>query len=295
VAGAVFVALFSLTFIALPAVRVSRKRLGLPQRSVSKQAVTTLDDFLERHGHRGTLATRLSTADISMAPGEFVALVLAATVVLGFAGLVVAGPLVALVLAVLVVLLARTIVSRKANKRQATFADQLPDVLQLVTSSLRAGHGMTQALDAVAEEAEEPARSEFTHVLVETRLGRDLTDSLRNLASRMNSVDLDWVASAIDIHRETGGNLSEILTTVANTIRERQRMRRQIRTLTAEGRMSARVLTALPLLLALWQWRVHPESFDVLTHGGGLVLSALAAVLMVLGWFWINRLVRIKM
>ena len=136
---------------------------------------------------------------------------------------------------------------RTKAKRQAAFADQLPDVLQLVTTALRSGYGLTQALDSVAEEAEEPARSEFAHVLVEARLGRDLSEAMRALAQRMESEDLEWVVAAIDINRDTGGNLSEILNTVSATIRERQRMARQVRTLTAEGRLSARILTVLPL------------------------------------------------
>ena len=117
---------------------------------------------------------------------------------------------------------------RTKAKRQAAFADQLPDVLQLVTTALRSGYGLTQALDSVAEEAEEPARSEFAHVLVESRLGRDLSEAMRALAQRMESEDLEWVVAAIDINRDTGGNLSEILNTVSATIRERQRMARQV-------------------------------------------------------------------
>ena len=106
-------------------------------------------------------------------------------------------------------------------KRQAAFADQLPDVLQLVTTALRSGYGITHAIESVSEEAEEPARSEFGHVLLEVRMGRDLSDSMRVLAERMQSKDLGWVVSAIEINRGPGGNLSEILQTVSTTIRAR--------------------------------------------------------------------------
>ena len=92
---------------------------------------------------------------------------------------------------------------------------------------------------------------------------------MRALARRMESKDLEWVVAAIDINRDTGGNLSEILNTVSATIRERQRMARHVATLTAEGRMSARILTVLPLLMALWQWRANPDNFALLTHGAG--------------------------
>ncbi|MBG7605576.1 MAG: type II secretion system F family protein, partial [Actinobacteria bacterium] len=174
---------------------------------------------------------------------------------------------------------------------QAAFADQLPDVLQLVTTALRSGYGITQAVESVAEEAEEPARSEFAHVLLQVRLGRDLSDSMRDLAERMESKDLDWVVSAIDINRETGGNLSEILDTVSTTIRERGRVARQVRTLTAEGRLSARILSGLPLLMLVWQWRVNPDNFALLTQGAGLIALVFAGILMVLGTLWIRKIV----
>ena len=180
---------------------------------------------------------------------------------------------------------------RNKVKRQTAFADQLPDVLQLVTTALRSGYGITQALDSVAEDAEEPACSEFAHVLVEARMGRDLSDSMRALAQRMASTDLEWVVSAIDINRETGGNLSEILQTVSTTIRDRQQMARHVRTLTAEGRLSARILTLLPFLMLFWQWRVNPDNIALLTEGIGLVALVVAGILMVVGTVWIRKIV----
>ena len=135
------------------------------------------------------------------------------------------------------------------RKRRAAFEAQLPDVLQLLITSLRSGYGLQQALDAVVSEADEPARTEFLHVLAEARMGRDLIESLRSLAQRMQSVDLEWVTAAIDINRETGSNLGEVLEKVGATIRERQQVRRQIRTLTAEGRLSAVVITGMPVAL----------------------------------------------
>jgi tight adherence protein B len=143
----------------------------------------------------------------------------------------------------------------------------------------------------VAEEAEEPARTEFAHVLVEARLGRDLSESMHALAQRMDSKDLDWVVSAIDINRETGGNLSEILNTVSATIRDRQRMARHVRTLTAEGVFSARILTAMPFLMALLQWRSNPKMFVLLTQVPGVFAVIVGGILMIIGWFWLRRLV----
>jgi len=290
-----FLGLFAVGLLLFPRARVSKARLGIDKpRSMSEmgtRAISAVEVALDRGGKRAELSNALVVADISMKPAEFVATVAVVAIVAGLVGLLIGGPVLAVVAALTVCLVVRMYVSRTTAKRQAAFADQLPDVLQLVTTALRSGYGLTQALDSVAEDAEEPARSEFAHVLVESRLGRDLSDAMRALARRMNNEDLEWVVAAIDINRDTGGNLSEILNQVGSTIRERQRMARQVRTLTAEGRLSARILTVLPLLMALWQWRVNPDNFALLTHGGGLVALIICALLMVAGTIWIRKIV----
>ncbi len=135
----------------------------------------------------------------------------------------------------------------------------MPDTLQLLTSTLRSGYGLLQALDSVAQEAAEPARTEFRRVLLEIRVGRDLSAALRALSDRMRSQDFAWVVGAIEINREIGGDLAAVLDSTAETIRERQRVHRQVRALTAEGRLSGYILTALPVVVAL-AMRVHqPE------------------------------------
>jgi tight adherence protein B len=286
----VFGSLMAIILLVWPRRRVSRARLGIRQpKRVSELGQRTLS-MLEEIGRRGDLATHLSVADIGTKPGEFLALVAAAALVVGCVGLFLGGPLLAVALATAVCWGVRFYVRHKKAKRQQAFADQLPDVLQLVTTALRSGYGIMQALDAVAEETEEPARSEFAHVLVESRLGRDLSESMRALAERMASVDMEWVVGALDINRDTGSNLSEVLGQVSITIRERQGMAREVRTLTAEGRLSARILTAMPFVMALWQWRVNP-SFGTLFHGAGLTALAVAGALMLVGWLWIRHIV----
>ncbi|HEY4609808.1 MAG TPA: VWA domain-containing protein, partial [Ilumatobacteraceae bacterium] len=212
-AAGLFLSLFLLGLLFFPRNKVSKARLGIDKpRSVSemgKRTVAAVDDALERHGKRAEFATSLSVADISMQPGEFVGAVAAVALVAGLVGLMLGGPLVGLLVAAAVCFGVRAYVGRTKAKRRAAFAEQLPDVLQLVTTALRSGFGLTQALDSIAEEAEEPARSEFAHVLVEARLGRDLSEGMRALALRMQSEDLEWVVAAIDINRDTGGNLSE--------------------------------------------------------------------------------------
>jgi tight adherence protein B len=293
--GGLFAGLFLLGLLLFPQYRVSRARLGVDQpRRVSDFGVRTMsavDEALERRGRRADLANTLAAADISMKPAEFTAIVVVVAVVLGFVGLAASGPVTGVIVSVGFALAVRFYVRYTKVKRQAAFADQLPDVLQLVTTALRSGFGITQALESVTEEAEEPARSEFAHVLVEVRLGRDMSEALNALALRMESKDLQWVVGAIDINRETGGNLSEVLSTVGATTRERGRMAREVRTLTAEGRLSARILIAFPILMALWQWKTNPDNFDLLLHGSGLVALIIAGVLMVVGAVWVNRVV----
>jgi tight adherence protein B len=186
-------------------------------------------------------------------------------------------------------------VSSKANKRRRAFGEQLPDLLQMMVSSLRAGYGLPQAIDAVANQAAEPGRTELHRVLLESRIGRDPTEALQAVADRMQSRDFNWVVAAIDINREVGGELALVLDNVAETVRERHRMGRQIRTLTAEGRLSAYVLTALPLLLTLIIKLTNPNYFDPLRKSPGPTLIIVAAVLMITGWVWMRNLIKSQM
>ena len=288
---AVFGSLVALVLLAWPRQRVSRARLGIQQpKRMSEMGQRTISMF-EEMARKGDLATNLTVADIGIKPGEFVALVAGIAAVVGVVGLLVGGPVLAMILAVVVCLGAQLYVQHKKAKRRKAFADQVPDLLQLITTSLRSGYGITQALTSVAEEADEPARSEFAHVLTEARLGRDLSESLRALAVRMDNVDLEWMTGAIDINRDTGGNISETLGQVSLTVRDRERMHRQVLTLTAEGRLSARILIALPFVMSLIQWRTNPEAFALLFQGIGMVALICGAVSMLIGWFWVRRLV----
>ena len=294
-AAAVFLGLFLLGWLLFPRERVSKARLGTAKpRSMSEigtRTVSAIDEALERYGRRADLGETLAVADISMKPAEFVATVTLVAVVAGSVGLLLGGLLTAALVATMLCLAVTFYVQRAKSKRQAAFAEQLPEVLQLVTTSLRSGYGLIQALESVAEDAEEPARSEFAHVLVEARMGRDLTESMNALARRMGSKDLEWLVGAIDINRETGGNLSEVLESVSTTIRERGRIARQVRTLTAEGRLSARILIAMPLLMLGFQRMTSPDNFELLTYGIGLTALMVAGILLIVGIVWINRIV----
>ena len=163
-----------------------------------------------------------------------------------------------------------------------------------MASSLRAGHSFLQALDTIAREIAAPANVEFQRLVAEIRLGRPAEDALESLADRVGSSDFRWAVLAVNIQREVGGNLAEILDNVSDTLRERATMRRQIRVLTAEGRLSAWVLAILPFAIAIYMFAVNPDYISLLfTTQIGLFMLGTAGVLMVLGILWMRKIVDI--
>ena len=153
---------------------------------------------------------------------------------------------------------------KAGRKRQKAFMAQLPDTLQLLSSTLKAGYSFLQGVEAVSQEVEDPMGGELRRIVTEAQLGRPLEDAMDASAERMDSPDFAWAVMAVKIQREVGGNLSELLLTVAETMTERERLRRDVATLTAEGKMSAIVLGALPILLGLAMWAINPEYINTL-------------------------------
>ena len=251
--------------------------------------------FAESRGFSERLDAELEAAGVSVRSGEFVVLSVVGVLVGGVLGAaLLRNPLLALLTAAICGL-APTVALRYAlKKRTEKMREQLPEVLTIMASSLRAGHSFMQALDAVAREIPQPAAAEFQRVVAEIRLGRATDDALEALAERVGSGDFRWAVLAVNIQREVGGNLAEILDNVADTLRERAQMRRQIRVLTAEGRLSAYVLIGLPIAIGLYMFAVNPEYISLLvTTKLGLFMSGTALVLMVLGAFWMRKIVDI--
>jgi len=289
--AAFFVGFASLCFMAFPGRRVSKERLGIERERLSLSK--SMDAFLDRRGKRQALANALNVAGIETEPGLFALRIVLATVVLAIVGLLF-GPAFALIGLVAPVIVTLMVVRSKGRKRREAFAAQLPDVLQLLITSLRSGHSLPQAFDALVVEAEEPARSEFDRMLAETRIGVEFHTAMRATAQRMASADLDWIASAVEINRDAGGNLAEVLSNVNGTVRGRFRLRRQIRTLSAEGRISAKVLTGLPVAIFVVRSIVDRSFRDVMFHGFGPLLLAYGGVSLMLGWLVVSRMVRVK-
>lgn len=182
----------------------------------------------------------------------------------------------------------------KASQRIKKFHEQLPDTLQLIGGSLKAGYSFNQALGMVQDETKPPISDEFKRVLSEIRMGSPEKDALDNMAKRINSEHLDWTVMAINVQREVGGNLAEVMDIIASTIRERDRVMNQIKALTAEGRISAYILIALPIVVGMILSILNREYVSLLvTTKLGLIIIAIAFTLMVIGSVWIIKIVRV--
>ncbi|WP_153505630.1 type II secretion system F family protein [Cumulibacter manganitolerans] len=257
-------------------------------------ATSAIDKLLRRRGAAGAAAA-LEQAGLKTQPKDFALLVVAGALAAVAVGTVLSGLILGLLLGLLAPVGAKVMLGLLARKRQHAFADQLDDSLQLMASSLRAGHSLLQALDSVSREAEEPTAGEFARIVNETRVGRPLAPALEEAAARMDSQDFLWVAQAIAINREVGGNLAEVLDGVGNTIRERNQIRRQVKALSAEGKMSAFVLLALPFgvtgFLSVSNPAYLAKFFQSLT---GYILIVVAIIMLIVGALWLRKVVSFK-
>ncbi|MFD2092077.1 type II secretion system F family protein [Blastococcus deserti] len=302
--AAVAAALLLLALIVLPAgpARVPLNRLDpsvAPSTSTlagaGAAAGAAVEKVLVKRGRLASGAAALERAGMSMSFPDFVLVVALATIVGGGLGVVLGGLLPGLVLLVGVPFGARLFLRFRAARRQAAFADQLDDSLQLMAGSLRAGHSLLRAVDSVASEADAPTSEEFARIVNETRVGRDLNDALDEVAERMGSDDFTWVAQAIAIHREVGGNLAEVLDAVGHTIRERNAIRRQVKALSAEGKLSAIVLMALPFGVFGFISLSNPAYVAKFTQSvAGYGMLAAAVVMLLVGGLWLKSTVKIK-
>ena len=183
----------------------------------------------------------------------------------------------------------------RQSRRRKAFNASLPDTLQLMSGSLAAGLSLAQSVDTIVREGVEPIGSEFRRVLVETRLGVSLEDAFEGVAERFDSKDFAWVVMAIKIQRQVGGNLAELLETVASTMREREYMRRQVDALAAEGKLSAMVLGGLPPLFLLYLVVANRDYvMPLFTEPLGWLMLLGAGMLLSVGVFWMSRLIKVE-
>jgi tight adherence protein B len=189
----------------------------------------------------------------------------------------------------------RSLIRRKLERRRKLFAEQLPDNLQVLASALRAGHSFVGALSVVVDDAAEPSRTEFQRVVADEQLGVQLEDAIRAVVRRMDNIDLEQVALVAALQRQTGGSMAEVLERVTETVRERFELRRMVQTLTAQGRMSRWIVSALPVVLLLAISALNPGyTAPLFTTTGGRIALAFSAAMVVTGSYVIKRIVDIK-
>jgi tight adherence protein B len=269
-----------------------------------KRRSTPLTDWLNRRVERSTLGDRisqeLSRADLKLRPGEFIALVVITIIVMAGVGYVIGqySVVTAIIGAIIGGFLPRFYVKRQQNKRLIRFNEQLSDMLNLMVNGLRAGYSTMQAMEAVSKELPSPISDEFHRVVQEMQLGITMEKALDNLLKRIPSDDLDLVITAINVQREVGGNLAEILDTISFTIRERVRIKGEIRVLTTQVMYSGKFLSLLPLILIGVLYLLNrdyimtffkPESVPC-----GYIALGVAAILIISGYFTMTKLADIE-
>jgi tight adherence protein B len=301
--GLVFVGLIALLWLAsrgkaaevpdLPFAPPNGQKKGLLAKLGSR--ASNLRDRLGGEEKQSRLDQDLDRAGLGLRPGEFIIIQATATVGGVVGGLVVGGPIGAVALGIIGAVTPKAVLRRVTKRRRDAFADQLEGTLQIIAGSIRSGYGLAQATATVAKESPAPTSEEFGRVSVENRLGRPVEDAMRAMATRLENEDLEWVVEAIEIQHEVGGNLAEVLDTVTGTIRDRNNIRRQVKALSAEGRVSAIILLALPFAVAGLIAVVTPDYLTELFETTiGKVMMGVAAVLMALGALWIKKLVRVE-
>jgi tight adherence protein B len=281
----------------VPLTRLDPGAAPAPSRlaSATEDAAALADRVLRRLNRTDHLQAALERAGMKVRPAELLVGTAASALGAGAVGLLLGGVPLGLLLAAAAPAGAVALVGSRRHKRQKAFTDQLDDSLQLMASSLRAGHSVLRALDAVSRDTEAPTSVEFARVVNETRVGRDMHAALEEVAERTGSEDFAWVVQAIAIHREVGGNLAEVLDGVGATIRDRNQLRRQVASLSAEGRVSGVVLLIMPVVVTGLLFVIAPGLMSRLTGTGtGLVLLTIAGSLMVVGALWLRKIVKVS-
>ena len=268
------------------------------QQTMTQQAVAVAQSVLENQkGLESGLGDRLDAAGISLKPAEWLLMHVGVAVSAGLMGLLIGGGNILYMLAGLFLgaALPWIYLSMAKSRRLKRFKGQLADTLQLMSGALSAGLSLAQAVDTVVREGSDPVAGEFRRALVETRLGVEIEDALSGVAERMQSVDFEWAVMAIRIQREVGGNLAELLSKVAETIREREYLERQVLTLSAEGRLSVWILGGLPPAFIAYLSLANPAYLAPLFNEPiGWAMLTVMTVLLVVGIFWMKKLVKVE-
>ncbi|MDF9751045.1 tight adherence protein B [Arthrobacter sp. ES3-54] len=262
---------------------------------LTDQAVHTLNAGLRSRGSGLFSREKLDNAGLKKQPGDYLLMAGAVTFVAVVLGFLSGGPVPAVLMLLLMPVGLLLFLTVLVSRRRKKFDEQVPDSLQMLAGGLRAGHSLLRSVDAAAEENEAPMKEELNRVVNETRIGRDLGESLAEVALRTKNEDFASITRAIEIHREVGGDLAHVLDNVGETIRDRNQLRGQVKALSAEGRMSALVLMALPVLMFTGLTLFNQQYSKVfLTTFPGFLMILAALVMLSAGGFWLSRLVKPK-
>lgn len=249
-----------------------------------------------RRGFTKALHAKLEQAGLPLRPNEYIFMHLLGVLIVGVLSMALTRSFALSLVVVLAAVAGPLLLLENAiDKRRSKFEEQLPELLNLLSGSLRAGWGMLQAVSLVVEQMPSPASDEFRRVQTESRLGLSVEEALENMAGRLQSDDFKWTVAAINIQREVGGNLAEVLDIVATTMRDRAELRRHISSLTAEGRLSGIILMVLPFVELIMLLLVNPSYLStMLTSPLGWLLMGMGVLLLIVGGIWLRRAVSVE-
>jgi len=265
-----------------------RQGLGVLARSIEKSGVLA--------GYKASIRKKLVRANILMKPEEFLSICLILLIVFAFLGVLLSGNF--LIIAFLAVsgwMIPLFTLNRKITKRMKLLNNQLGDTIAILSNALKAGHSFFQAVDSVCRELKGPMADEFSKLQKEISLGVNTETALENMVNRVGSDDLELMVTAVLIQRQIGGNLAEILDNISETIRLRIRAKGEIKTLTAQGRMSGWIISLLPFFLAVAVSIMNPDQMRTLiTHPIGVIMIVMALIMEFMGIYMVRKIINIE-
>ncbi len=292
---------YALLGMSVPRISQQRRRGSAappePWRTRAYRAFADgLDVLLRQRGWMPFRGSELQEANVQRPASIVLSWILIGSTAAFLIGLFVVGGLFAgVVLALVPPVLAKLVLKARAAARRRQFEAQLDPTLRILASALRAGQSLTMAISSVSADAEPPMSDELTRIVSENRVGRDLVEAMLESSERMHSEDFRWFAEAVEIQRDTGGNLNDIIDVVAETIRDRAEIREKINAYASEGKASMWVLMALPIALGLVYTVMRPGYMDLLfVSGVGRLLLGVSVILYAVAYVWMRKIVDIK-
>ncbi len=272
-----------------------KKEKGEERERATAKIGAAVDRAVAGRGFAENIATQLARADLKLTPGEFLTISGLLAVILAAVAYILNRPVFIPVGLIGGFFIPRIYVGSLQSKRLKLFNGQLADALNLMVNSLRAGYSTVQAMEVISKEMPQPIAGEFGRAVLEMQLGLPFDQAMANLLRRMPSADLDLVITAMSVQREVGGNLAEVLDSIAFTIRERIRIKGDIQVLTAQGRASGMIVTVLPFAVGGFVYMYNPDFMGLMFKDPcGWIMIGVGLVLIVIGYLVINKIVNIE-